>query len=223
MGERRVSPVVEEYLEAIYRLEEQEGVARTGDLVKELGVAFGTVTNTVKRLAEEGLVVHVPYRGVRLTEKGRRAALDVLRYHRLSERLLTDLLDVDWREVHEEACRLEHALSEQVAEAIEARLGYPRSCPHGNPIPNRAGTILEEPLASLAELKPGEEATVARITREESRLLHYLSQLGLVPGAHIRVEEKAPFNGPLVVRVAGSRYAISAQVAEIIRVRKAGK
>lgn len=217
---KRVSPVVEEYLEAIYRLEERDGLAKTSALVKELGVAFGTVTNTIKRLEEEGLVIHESYKGIRLTEKGRKVALDVIRYHRLSERLLTDILKVDWSEVHEEACKLEHSISEEVASAIEARLGQPKSCPHGNPIPDKRGVIVIEKLEDLANLKPGEEARIVRIVREDPEFLRYLSELGLVPGAKVHVEERAPFNGPIAVRVMGSRYAISLDVASVIKVKR---
>jgi DtxR family Mn-dependent transcriptional regulator len=217
---KKISPVVEEYLEAIYRLEEREGLAKTSALVKELGVAFGTVTNTIRRLEEEGLVIHESYKGIRLTEKGRKVAIDVIRYHRLSERLLTDILKVDWSEVHEEACKLEHGISEEVARAIEARLGHPKSCPHGNPIPDKRGIIVLEKLEDLANLKPGEEATIVRIVREDPEFLRYLSELGLLPGAKVYVEEKAPFNGPIAVRVMGSRYAISLDVASAIKVKR---
>lgn len=215
----RESPTTEEYLEVIYKLEEKEGVARTSDIVRELRVTFGTVTNTIKRLEKRGLIIHEPYKGIKLTEKGKRIALNIIRYHRLSERLLTDILRIDWSEVHDEACKLEHSISERVAKAIEAELGYPKSCPHGNPIPNEKGIMILENVKDLASLKPGEEGIIVRVIREDSEFLKYISELGLIPGAKVLVEEKAPFKGPIIVKIMGSRYAISIDVASAIKVK----
>ena len=121
-----VTAVIEEYLEGIYRLQEKSGVARTSEIVKLLQVVPGTVTNTVERLEKEGLVTHEPYKGVKLTEKGRKIALNVIRRHRLSERLLTDILRVKWSEAHKAACRLEHAIIHEIVKPLEKALGHPR-------------------------------------------------------------------------------------------------
>ena len=122
-----VTPKIEEYLEGIYRLQERNGVARTSNIVKLLQVVPGTVTNTVEKLEKEGLVIHEPYRGVKLTEKGFKIALRVLRKHRLSERLLTDILSMDWDEAHEAACRLEHAITDNIIKKLEKALGHPKT------------------------------------------------------------------------------------------------
>lgn len=218
---REVSIIIEEYLEGIYRLQERSGVARTSELVKLLKVASGTVTNTVERLERKGLVTHKPYKGVKLTEKGRKIALQVLRRHRLSERLLTDILQIKWDEAHKAACKLEHAITDEIAKKIEKVLGHPKTCPHGNPIPTRCGGIFEEKSEPLTNLNPREGGIIVKITEEESDLLQYLATLGLMPGKSIEVVEKAPFNGPITVKVDETDRALSLETASIIKVKKA--
>jgi len=215
-----VSNVVEEYLEIIYRLEEKSGVARTSELVKLLNVAPGTITNTVERLEEETLIVHEPYRGVKLTEKGRRIALRVVRKHRLSERLLTDVLSVEWEKAHNAACQLEHGISEEIAKKIEKALGHPKTCPHGNPIPTERGSVIEETSKPLAKFNLKETGMIVKITEEDPELLTYLKTLGLKPEAYLEVVEKAPFSGPITVRVDGKDHALSREIAALIKIRK---
>jgi len=215
-----VTAVIEEYLEGIYRLQEKSGVARTSDIVQLLQVVPGTVTNTVERLEKEGLVTHEPYKGVKLTEKGRKIALHVIRRHRLSERLLTDILHVKWSEAHKAACRLEHGITSDIIKKLEKALGHPRTCPHGNPIPTKCGGIIEEKSEPLTSLNPMESGNLVKITEEESELLKYLATLGLIPGASVEVVEKAPFNGPITVKVGGVNHALSRSVASIIHVNK---
>jgi DtxR family Mn-dependent transcriptional regulator len=212
--------VIEEYLECIYKLQEKSGVARTSDIVKSLGVVPGTVTNTVKWLEKEGLVTHKPYKGVKLTQKGRKIALQVIRRHRLSERLLVDILGMEWDKVHDAACKLEHSLTDEVIKPLEKVLKHPKTCPHGNPIPTKCGGIVEEKSQPLLELAIGERSTIVKITEEKADLLHYLDKLGLVPGASIEVLEKAPFNGPITVKVGSTSHAISRAIASIIQVKQ---
>jgi len=215
-----VSTVVEEYLEIIYRLEEKSGVARTSELVKLLNVAPGTITNTVERLEEELLIIHEPYRGVKLTEKGRRIALRVVRKHRLSERLLTDVLSVEWEKSHNAACQLEHGISDEIAKKIEEALGHPKTCPHGNPIPTECGGIIEKTSQPLTKFNPKEKCVIVKITEEDPELLQYLKTLGLKPEAYLEVVEKAPFNGPITVKVDGKDHALSREIAALIKIRK---
>jgi DtxR family Mn-dependent transcriptional regulator len=214
-----VSPVIEEYLENIYRLQKKRGVARTSDLVKQLRVVPGTITNTIERLEREGLVIHEPYKGVKLTDKGNKIALDVLRRHRLSERLLMDILNVKWSETHDAACKLEHAINDNITKKIETRLGYPKTCPHGNPIPTKEGKIIEENSKPLTELKNLEEGVVVKITEEKAELLYYLERLGLIPGARIKVIEKTPFKGPITIKIGESNYPLNFTTASIIQVK----
>jgi DtxR family Mn-dependent transcriptional regulator len=215
-----VTAVIEEYLECIYRLQEKSGVARTSDIVKSLGVVPGTVTNTVEWLEKEGLVTHKPYKGVKLTERGRKIALQVIRRHRLSERLLTDILHMEWDKVHDAACKLEHGITDEIMQPLEKALKHPKTCPHGNPIPTKCGGIIEEKSQSLLDLATGEQSTIVKITEESLDLLHYLDTLGLVPGASIEILEKAPLNGPIAVRVGSTSHAISRAVASIIQVKR---
>jgi len=218
--ESSVSVEAEEYLEAILRLEEKMGLAKTMELVRLLKVAPGSVTNTIEGLERRGLVLHEPYKGVKLTEKGRKLALKVLRRHRLAERLLTDILRLDWSEVHDAACKLEHAIATDLIKPLEKALGHPQTCPHGNPIPTKSGGIIEEKSELLTDLKPGEGGIVVKITEEKRDMLQYLASLGLMPGTSIKIEEKAPFNGPIIVRARGASYALGHDVASAIWVRK---
>lgn len=215
----KVSSVTEEYLEVIYRLQEKSGVARTLELAETLNVAPGTITNTVERLEKESLIVHEPYKGVRLTEKGRGIALRMVRKHRLSERLLTDILDVEWDKVHDAACQLEHAISDEIAKRIEKALGHPKTCPHGNPVPTECGGIIEERSLPLARFSPGEKGVIVKIADERPELLQYLETLGLKPDTLVEVVQKAPFSGPITVRVDGKDHALSRTVAGSIGVR----
>lgn len=216
-----VSPTVEEYLEAIYKLEEKKGAAKTTDLANELNVALGTITNTVESMEKQNLVIHVPYKGVKLTKKGERIALDVVRRHRLSERLLTDVLRLEWGKAHDIACKLEHAISdEDVLNSLEKLLGKPKTCPHGNPIPSQSGKLTQEKSELLANFLAGEAGIIMKITDERKDLLQYLAALGLVPGVSITVEEKAPFDGPITVRADGARHALGRAVASVIWVKR---
>jgi DtxR family Mn-dependent transcriptional regulator len=211
---------MQEYLEAILRLELKYGVARTSDLARELNVTPGTVTSAVEQLKKFGFVVHEPYKGVRLTEAGRRQGVTMLRRHRLAERLLTDLLHVNWSKSHRIACEFEHVIDEDVARAIEKQLKGPATCPHGNPIPDADGNINEDKSMPLVSLGTKTNAVVVKIVEEKEPLLKYLSSLGLMPGVELRVEQKAPLHGPLMVNVHGSSYALGRDVASLIFVKK---
>jgi len=216
----QVTAAVEEYLEAIYKLQERSGVARTIDIVEALKVAPGTVTNTVERLEKEGYITHEPYKGVKLTERGLKIALQVVRRHRLSERLLTDILHVEWAKVHDAACKLEHGITDEIIKPLEKALRHPKTCPHGNPIPTKCGGVIEEKSYLLSALNEQEQGTIMKITEEKADILHYLDSLGLVPGASIQVVEKAPFEGPITVKVDGISHALSRTMASIIQVKK---
>ncbi len=218
-----VTAVIEDYLKVIYRLQEKSGVARTSDIVELLQVAPGTVTNTVDRLEKGGLVTHEPYKGVKLTEEGRKIALRVIRRHRLLERLLTDILHVNWSEAHTAACRLEHGITSDITKNLEKALGHPRTCPHGNPIPTKCGGIVEEESQPLTELDEKERGTIAKITEEKPDFLCYLDTIGLAPGASIEVLKKAPFDGPITLKVGGVSHALGHAMASIIQVKRTSR
>lgn len=215
-----VSPTIEEYLEQIYRLEKEHGLARTKHIAEMVGVSLGTVSNTIEALEQHNLVTHEPYKGVKLTEDGLRIAIDVIRRHRLAERLLTDFLKVDWSRVHEHACGLEHAITDDLTKPLEKALGYPKTCPHGNPIPTMCGGILEEASQPLLERDKGETSIVVKIVKERQDILQYLLTMNLVPGVSIEVVEKEPFNGPITVNVNGRIHHISRDIASIVWVKK---
>ena len=218
---KAISPTVEEYLEAIYRLGEKGEPARTSDLAERLKVTLGTVTNTVENLEKQQLVTHEPYKGVRLTNKGQKIALDVVRRHRLSERLLTDILRLEWSKVHDAACKLEHVFAgKELSEHLEKALGNPKTCPHGNPIPTDSGELREENSEPLTDFTRGDNGTIVKVTDERTDMLQYLATLGLVPGATVEIEEKAPFNGPMIVKIMGASYAIGRNVASVIWARR---
>lgn len=220
MGRRKTSAISEEYLETIYKLEEKTGSAKTSDIANQLQVKLGTVTNTIETLEKQGLITHEPYKGVKLTGKGRNVALAVVRRHRLSERLLTDILHLDWSKVHDLACKFEHIITKELIKPLEKALGHPKTCPHGHPIPTESGRVVEERSEVLAALNPKERGTIVKITEEKPEVLRYLATLGLIPGTCVEVEEKAPFNGPIIVKVMGASYALGQEIASLIRVKK---
>lgn len=210
---------LEDCLREIYKLELADGHATNGALAERLRLVPSSATAMVKRLAALGLVEHAPYRGATLTEEGRRTALALVRRHRLLERYLADALGVDLAAVHSEADRLEHRLSPALQERIADVLGHPEHDPHGDPIPDRhldTPSPRHDPERSIASLDAGDRAEVRRIPDEDSQLVGYLSERGLVPGAQIEVVERAPFDGPITLRLAGTEIAISLQLAEAL-------
>jgi DtxR family Mn-dependent transcriptional regulator len=196
------STAVEDYAKAIYALESRHGVATTNALAERLGVTAGSASGMVRKLDELGLVTHVPYKGVALTEPGRKLALEVLRHHRLLELYLSESLGLPWDRVHAEAEVLEHHISEELEELIAAKLGDPTHDPHGDPIPTRELEIEEGPSVSLASLAPGARGRFTRISDQDPAMLRYLSERGIRPGDTLEVVDKQPFDGPAFVRFA---------------------
>ena len=212
------TPRIEEYLESIYKLQQEQHPVSTSRLAEHLKLSAPSVSEMVKKLAGKELVNHTE-KGVCLTDEGKTIAKKVIRRHRLSERLLTDILGFKWDEVHDEACRLEHAISPEMEDRISESLGNPKTCPHGHPIPDKDGTLVKEKLKSLSELKAKERGTIVSVFEEDPKMLQYLASLGLIPDICVRVEEVAPFGGPQIVCVSGSRYALGREVASKIKVK----
>src|SRR5580693_3628729 len=199
MSER--TSAIEDYTKAIYALESRDGDAvSTNALAERLGVTAASASGMVKRMGELGLVEHIPYRGVTLTEAGRRVALEVIRHHRLLELYLVKSLGVPWDRVHAEAEVLEHVLSEELEELISAKLGDPTHDPHGDPIPTRDLTIDERKTESLQSLKTGARGVFTRISDSDPEMLRFLAERGIAPGDRLEVVDKQPFDGPLFVR-----------------------
>lgn len=202
-----LSRSVEDYLKAIFQLSADAGedTVATSDIAERLDVAAPSVSGMVKRLAEAGHLEHVPYRGVKLTDSGQRAALAVVRRHRILETYLITKLGYDWAGVHEEAERLEHAVSEDLVERMAFALGNPQYDPHGAPIPTREGTIERPAYRTLADVAVGGAATMRQVGDDDAERLRFLKSLGLVPMAEITVTDKQPFGGPITIRVGGEK------------------
>ena len=208
-----------ETLKGVYRLSKDGSGAHTGALAEALGVSPGTATAAVKRLAERGLLDHRPYRGVELTRPGRRAAIAAIRRHRIVERFLSDMLGYAWNEADRLAGTFEHDLPQEVEDRLFVALDRPGTCPHGFPIPAPDVTDIPE-MPPLYGLEPGDAAVVAVPGSTDPEVVAFLDTLGLRPGVRVEVREKHPFDGPMVLRVAGRDRAVSEKVARQIYVRK---
>jgi DtxR family Mn-dependent transcriptional regulator len=219
--EATLSKSERETLKAVYRLTVPRSgapqAAHTGDLAEALGVSPGTVTATVKRLAERHLADHTPYKGVELTDLGRRLAIGAIRRHRVVERFLSDMLGYAWNEADRLAPAFEHDLPEEVLERLFVALHQPTTCPHGFPIPEAEVSEIA-PLPPLYSLEPGDVAVVAVPGSTDKDVVDFLETLGLRPGVSVEVREKHPFDGPLVLVVAGFDRTISHRVAQQIYV-----
>ncbi len=216
---------VEDLLKAVYTLQREDDPVSTTMLAKSLDISAPSVTDMIKRLSESKshppLLEHRPYHGVRLTELGEKIALEVIRHHRLLELYLSQKLGYSWDEVHSEAERLEHVISEQLEARIAAALGNPSLDPHGDPIPALDGTLPINSRQSLAELPVGTQGTTSRITDQASEVLRYLSGLGLIPGAPVTVIARSPIGDTVTLSVAGAEHTISETVARSVQIETA--
>jgi DtxR family Mn-dependent transcriptional regulator len=226
-----MSESVEEYLEAIYTFNEKGELAKNQNLAEKLRVSPASVTQMIKKLADEGLITYEPYKGVLLTGKGSAKAQKVVRKHRLLERFLHDSLGFSKEKVHDEACRLEHSLSDEVASALCEKMNNPSTCPDdGNPIPpctldyascEECKTLREAGntrlLTQLSKMRPGDAGKVA-FTRGGGTACQRIADMGLCPGAEVKVVNAAPFQGPVEVEVRGTRLALGRGLAEKVYV-----
>jgi DtxR family Mn-dependent transcriptional regulator len=207
------SGTVEDYLKAIYDLQEKHGRAKTSSLSERLGVTPGTVTDMLKRLAAQTpcLVTYQSHHGVTLTDRGVKRALAVIRRHRLLETFLHDLLGFSWDEVHAEAERLEHCLSERLTDAIADHLNHPVCDPHGDPIPTRDGTVRTVAGRPLSELAVDVSVRLTRVRLQDEDALQYLAQNGLTIGRTVKILERSPLDGQvrLQVRIGRRNHTVS--------------
>ncbi|MDX6727835.1 MAG: DtxR family transcriptional regulator, Mn-dependent transcriptional regulator [Baekduia sp.] len=197
-----VSPAIQDYAKAIYSLELRcdGGAVTTNALAERLGVSAASASSMVKRLDGIGLVEHVPYKGVVLTDRGMKVALEVLRHHRLLERYLAEELGVPWDRVHDEAEVLEHVLSDELEDLIAAKLGHPTIDPHGDPIPTAELEIVERATVGMDRLEIGDIGRFVRVSDSDPEMLRYLSARGIAPGDDFEVLDKQPFGGPVFAR-----------------------
>ena len=218
------SPAVEDYCKAIFTLQARtEQPVATNALAERLGITPGSVSAMLKRLGELGLIEHVPYRGVRLTDDGRKVALEVIRHHRLLELFLAESLDMSWDRVHAEAEVLEHVISEELEQLIAAKLGDPEIDPHGDPIPSADLQLRERETHTLESLEPGARGVFVRVSDSDPEMLRYLAERGISPGERFEVLDRQPFGGPLFVSFAAREHTIGGELAHAMRVELDGE
>lgn len=208
----------EDYLKAIYILEARGEQVTNSVLSEYIGFTPASATNMVKKLAQMGLVIYRPHQAVSLTPTGKRVALEILRHHRLLELFLHKTLDIPWDSVHDEAERLEHVISEALEDAIAASLGYPQVDPHGDPIPSKNGEIGHTPGLPLSQAEDGRTYRLVRVLSQEKERLAYLGKLGLNLNVELFLRAQAPFDGPVLVEVAGVEHALAAEMAALLQV-----
>lgn len=219
---RRNAEGAENYAKVIYELQDRDGDSvGTGAVAERLGVTPASASAMLKRLADEGLVEHAPYRGVRLTDDGEQLALEMIRHHRLIELFLAEVLGMPWDRVHAEAEVLEHHISEELEELIAAKLGQPVRDPHGDPIPSRALDVITDETVALGDLEPGASGTFERVSDSDPEMLRYLGMRGIRPGASLEVSGREPFGGPTLVSVGGTEHALGGELVRRMRVSPA--
>lgn len=208
------STAVEDYVKAIYKLSLDRERVTPSHVAERLQVSSAAVTKMVRRLQDLKLVDYARPTGLKLSPAGRKIALEMIRHHRLLELYLSEALGYSWDEVHQEAEKLEHVISEHFEDQIERLLGYPTHDPHGSPIPTRDGHIETPDLKALAELGPGEKGVIKQVADGDSEMLTFLGKLGMYPGTHVEMVNKEPYGGPLRIRVSGKSHAIGTELAE---------
>jgi DtxR family Mn-dependent transcriptional regulator len=208
---------VEDYLKAIYQLSPEGRPASTSEIAHLLALSPPSVTGMVKRLSEHGLLEHVPYRGVQLTDEGRRAALRMVRRHRLIEAYLVEFLGYSWDTVHEEAEQLEHAVSDTMVERMATALGNPEVDPHGDPIPSADGFVQELSCTPLTDIPVGQTVELHRVHESQPERLRYIASLGLKPGAQVTVIDRQPFDDLVTIEVGGQQHVIGRELGHVLQ------
>lgn len=211
-----LSQAVEDYLKAIYKLDTDEKGASTTRIAESLDVSSASATNMVKRLSKMGLVDYQSYKGASLTEAGRKIALEIIRHHRLLELYLLEVMGYSWDEVHDEAEKLEHHISEQFEDKIAELLDNPTHDPHGDPIPTKDGIMPKMEDVALINATSGHQYLVSRVKNQDPELLRYLEKIGLLPGAKLSIKEMGPFKGPITLQVEENEQVLGYEVAEHI-------
>lgn len=213
-----LSASIEDYIKTIHSLELEEQKASTKRVAQRLGVKMASVTGMVKHLASEGYLRHTPYYGVKLTEKGRRVAVDLIRRHRVIELFLSRTLGMSWDELHDDAEILEHAVSDRLVERMYEYLGCPEFDPHGSPIPAKNGSLPPQQGVPLSELAVGQRGRIVEVSDREPEFLRYLTSLNLKIGSELAVKSRAPFGGPISLDVGGQPVAVGPEAGARIRV-----
>lgn len=219
-----VSENTEQYLKVIHRLTEDGGVAKTSDIASAMNVAPASVTEMLHKLSAQGYISHEPYRGVRLRARGRKMACRIARKHRLLERFLADYVGIKGRQRHEQACRMEHALTDEAEHSLCRIMNRPTECPHGRKIPRCERAISCEKCTSndvpLTEVREGEKVVVSHLVSRNHDELCSMLAMGFVPGSEVRVEKKVPMGGPIIVSLKGVKIAIARDRTDILHVMR---
>ena len=213
------SEPVENYIKSIFEIREAKGKVTTSSLSEKLNVSPPSVSEMIQRLAEDGVLLHTPYREVDLTAKGRRIALKIIRRHRLWELFLVQVLNYKWDEIHGEAERLEHSTSDLLEQRIDEVLGYPARDPHGHVIPTREGEIDPAPSRRLSACPPGATVVVSHVSDENPQVLQYMSKLGITIEKPITIKEQMEFDGSMLVEIDGKEHFVSSRLAQQIFVK----
>ena len=209
-----VGSSVQDYVKAIYKLSLGNKTITPTHLAERLGVSSAAVTKMVRKLQDLKLVRYARSKGLSLTPSGEKIALEVIRHHRLLELYLTEALGYSWDEVHDEAEKLEHVISEHFEEKIEKLLGYPTHDPHGAPIPTRDGNVEASEIVTLSRLEPGQQAVIRQVSDKDSAMLSYLGGLGMYPGTRVEMVAKEPYGGSLRIKISGKDHSIGSELAE---------
>ena len=212
--------IVEQYLKVIYKVTEDGGLARTTDIASTMDIAPASVTEMLHKLSAKGYIKHEPYKGAKLTAKGMRIACKVTRKHRLLERFLSDFIGVRGKSGHEQACKMEHALTDESEQQLCRLMNHPSECPDGKKIPKCDRGIpceaCRDTTVRLIDLKEGESAVVSHLTSDNKDELCKVLSMGFVPGSEVVVEKKVPMGGPLIVKLKGTRVAIAREIGDML-------
>lgn len=217
----KISDTMRDYLGEIYRLGQGEAWVSTTALAEALNVSGPASVRMVRRMHKVGLVDHLPYKGIKLTPYGKKIALLNIRRHRLVERFLVDVLKFGWHEAHDEADSLQKGINQVIEDRIDELMGHPQTCPHGDPIPTKDGIMPELGDKPLTVVPPGQKGRITRVRTRESKKLQYLQEIGLVPGAKFELINRAPFNGPLRLKIGNYEQVIGSEMAAALWVLSA--
>lgn len=220
-----VSEITEQYLKVIFNLTEEGGTARTNEIAEALGVTPASVTEMLHKLDEQGFISHTPYKGVVLRSRGRKIACKIARKHRLLERFLADVVGTKGRSVHEQACKMEHAITDEAEKNLCRLLNRPQTCPGGRHIPKCQRSISCERCTStdvpLSQIKEGEKAIVSHLVAQDQDELCSMLAMGFVPGSEVKVEKRVPMGGPIIVSLKGTKIAIARDRGDVLHVVRA--
>ena len=213
-----ITQAIQDYLKIIFKLANNDKAVSTNAIAEKLQISQASVTGMIKKLSDLKLTTHRPYYGVELTQTGRKIALEIIRHHRLLELYLAEALGYSWDQVHDEAEKLEHVISEEFEDKMAKILGNPKADPHGAPIPSKDGLIEERTLECLSVIDAGQKVQVKQVSDKDPEMLRYLGDIGIFPDVMIDVMEKAPFGGPLLIKVAGKEYNLGERLTDNILV-----